>query len=167
MRGGVLDGVAHDAYIAGRSRDLACGEREAQNTHMLATAVGSTVAVWDPSPNIPVQLLPRWSVAQSGVARCVRWNHTNQVVGVSGDGALLVRALSNVPITCHVSHTIPYLTHTTRTNAQRRSDVLSAGGRCVGLVAVAASPRVRHMRGLHPGPDGARRDPHNTAGCRA
>jgi hypothetical protein len=59
---------------------------------MLATACGATVAVWDPSPNIPVQLLPRWSVAQSGVVRCVRWNHTNQVVGVSGDGALLVRA---------------------------------------------------------------------------
>lgn len=76
----------------------------------LSTAVGPMVAVWDPSPNIPVQLVPRWSVALPGVARCVRWNHTNQVVGVSGDGGLLVRALACSPRrssprpTLHVRH---------------------------------------------------------------
>jgi hypothetical protein len=119
---------------------------------MLATASGAMVAVWDPSPNIPVQLLPRWTVAQSGVVRCVRWNHTNQVVGVSGDGALLVRARTmRLAHACgsprSPSHTLarPRFARTSAGASERGRRAAQslhhhASGTCVGSIPDPAAP---------------------------
>eukprot|EP00959_Pyramimonas_sp_CCMP1952_P273999 5727595-Pyramimonas_sp.AAC.1 len=51
---------------------------------LLASSAGKLVTVWDPSTQ-----QSRWSVTSPTLVHCVKWNHTNQVVGAAGDDGLI------------------------------------------------------------------------------
>ena len=52
--------------------------------NLLASSTGNLVTVWDPFTQ-----QSRWSVTHQAPVHCVKWNHTNQVVGAAGDDGLI------------------------------------------------------------------------------